>query len=89
MAGLKSLAIVSNLSESVKIDGTRCAIRVTTSASSTITVERSIDNSNFSAIPDISLTVNGSDEINLIDIVPGQFLRVRSTAAMSDCKILS
>lgn len=89
MPGLKNLVIVSNLSESAKIDGTKCAIRVTTSESSTITIERSIDNTNFSAIPDLSLTVDGSDELNLIDIVPGQFLRVRSSAEMTECKILS
>lgn len=88
MSTLKNLAIESNLSESVKIDGVKCAIQVTTSASSTITVERSIDNNNFSEIPDVSLTVDGIDEMNLVDIVPGQFLRVRSTATMTSCKIL-
>jgi len=89
MSGLKNLVIVSNLSESVKVDGTRAAIKVKTSESSTITFERSVDNIDFSEIPDISLTVDGTYEDNLVDFVPGQFLRVRSTGEMTECKILS
>ena len=88
MATLKELGITANLSDAVKVDGSKCAIRVTTSASSTVTVERSIDGTNFSTITDVTWTVNGSDEINLVDIMPGQFLRVRSTATMTVCKIL-
>lgn len=89
MATLKKLEITNNVSEPVRIDGHRCAIRVTTTEASEITVERSIDGTNFSLIPDLSFTVNDtSDEFNLVDIVNGQWLRVSSTGEMTLCKIL-
>jgi len=88
MATLKTLTIEENVSEPVQINGNNCAVRVTTTESATITVQRSIDNVNFSEIPELSLTVDGSDEFNLSDIVPGQYLRVHSSAEMTLCKIL-
>jgi hypothetical protein len=89
MATLKDLSIAGNVSEPVRIDGTRCAIRVTTTEASTITVERSIDGANFSLVSDFSLAVdNTSDEFNLVDVVFGQWLKVKSTGEMTVCKIL-
>lgn len=89
MATLKTLAIVANVSEAVRIDAGRCAIRVTTTENSNITVSRSVDGTNFSVIPDIILAVNNtSNEFNLVDIVPGQWLKVNSSGAMTECKIL-
>lgn len=90
MATLKTLVITNKVTEAVRIDSNSCAIRVTTTEASVITVERSLDGNNFSVIPDVSLTVNNaSDEMNLTDIVPGQWLRVVSTGMMTLCKILS
>lgn len=88
MALLKNLQITANLSEAAQLLQSKCVIQVTTSASSTITFERSIDGVNFSAIPDVSLAANGVAEINLDGFVRGQWLRVRSTATMTSCKIL-
>jgi len=88
MSTLKDLAIVANVSAAVQVNSESCAIRVVTSASSTITVQRSIDGVNFTDIPDVSLVVNGTDEMNLNGIVKGQYLKVSSTAAMTSCKIL-
>jgi uncharacterized protein (DUF39 family) len=88
MGTLKTLGIVANVSEGVQVNANICAVRVLTSASSTITVEQSIDGTNYSAIADISLTIDGPGEFNLSDIVPGQYIRVVSTATMTDCKIL-
>lgn len=88
MGTLKTLGITDNVSDGVQVNSNLCAIRVITSASSTVTVEQSIDGTNYSAIADISLTINGAGEFNLSDIVPGQYLRVKSTAVMTSCKIL-
>lgn len=86
---LKDLIITDNVSEAVKVENEKCSILVTTSASSTVTFERSLDGTNFSTIPDVSLTVNSAtDQINLADIIPGQFLRVKSSGTMTACKIL-
>jgi len=89
MGALNSLKITENVTEGVRIDGKRCVVRVTTTEASTITFLRSVDGTDFFLIPDLTWTVdNTTDEINLIDIVPGQWLKVSSTGAMTLCKIL-
>lgn len=89
MSTLKDLAIVANTSAPAQLNGTGCAVKVTTTEASTITVERSVDGTNFKEIPEISFAVNGSEEFNLTDFVPGQYVRVVSTGAMTVCKVLS
>jgi hypothetical protein len=88
MATLKTLVITNKVTEAVRIDSESCAIMVTTTEASTVTVERSVDGNVFAIIPNVSLVVNGSDGLNLTDIVPGQWLRVTSTGAITLCKIL-
>lgn len=89
MTTLQDLAIVANVSGPARVAGTACAIRVTTTEASTITFERSIDGTNFYEIPDISKTLNNAtDEYNLVDFAPGQFVRVVSTGEMTVCKVL-
>lgn len=89
MTTLQDLAIVANVSAPARVVGNACAIRVTTSDASTITFQRSVDGTNFYAIPDISKTLNNAtDEYNLVDFAPGQFVRVASTGTMTACKVL-
>lgn len=86
---MKTLAVADNVSESFQANGNVAAARITTSASSTIVVERSIINSDFVAVPDLSWTINGTDEFNITDLVEGQFIRIKATAGtMTDVKIL-
>lgn len=88
MATLKTLEITNKVTEAIRVDAKSCAILVVTSEASNITVERSADGTNFSLIPDLTLAVNGTGEMNLIDIIEGQWLRVTSTGAITTCKIL-
>jgi hypothetical protein len=86
---LKTLAVTDNVSESFQANGTTAAVRVTTSEASTITVERSIVNADFVAVPDLSWSIDGTDEFNVVDLVEGQFLRVKATAGvMTAVKVL-
>ncbi len=86
---LKTLAVAGNVSASFKANGPVVAVRVTTTVSSTIVVERSIVDADFKTVPDLSWTINGTDEFNISDLVEGQFLRIKATAGtMTDVKIL-
>jgi hypothetical protein len=88
MTTLQDLAIVANISAPARVIGNVCALRVTTTEASTITFQRSVDGTTFFDIPDISKALDGTDEYNLVDFAPGQFVRVKSTGEMTACKVL-
>lgn len=88
MATTKQLTITNNVTEGVQINAKSCAIMVTTAAAADITVSRSVDGTNFAAIADVVWAVNGTDVINLTDIIKGQYLKVSASAEMTLCKIL-
>ena len=89
MTTLQDLAIVANISSPARVIGSSCALRVTTIEASTITFQRSVDGTTFFDIPDISKTLNNAtDEYNLVDFAPGQFVRVKSSGTMTACKVL-
>lgn len=83
-----SLAIVANVSAGFRLSSESCCFQITTTEASTITVERSIDGVAYSEVPDYSLAANGTVEDNLVDFKRGQFVRFKSTGAMTSCKIL-
>lgn len=85
---LRTLAIENNVSEGLQATDSIVVFRVSTSASATVTVQRSIDNQIFHAIPDLSFTIDGTDEIQLADCKRGQFLRVSADANLTEVKAL-
>lgn len=89
MATLTTCRITDKVTEKVRVNSETIAVRVTTTEASTITVESSVDGETFAEIADYSASVNGTAELHLTDFVPGEFVKVKSTGAMTVCKILT
>ncbi len=90
MEQLQDLTVAENVSSAFNANDRDVAIKVTTSESSTIVIHRSIDNTDFRVIPDLSWTIDGIDEINLTDCKKGQFYKVVATAGvMTAAKVLA
>lgn len=82
------LKVTDNVSEP-GIATNHVACEVTVKGAAIVKFERSIDNINFYEIPDISLIFDkaGTDLINLIDFVHGQYFRVTANDNLVSVKI--
>lgn len=79
------------VSQSIKLNAVCASVAVELSAAGSITIERSLDGVNFSAVSEFSksLTAAGIVEFGLSDIAIGQQLRFVTTVLPTSIKVLA
>ena len=75
-------------SKGVPLEGDKAAVQLKTLAAGTITVERAVNGQDFTPVPDFSEPIDGVGEFNIINAMPGQFIRIVSTVEVEAANIL-
>ena len=77
------------VSPGVCIEGTGAAVQITTALAATVTVQRAVNAKDFTTVPDFTVNVNGLNEFNISNAMPGQYIRIASTVVPTRCNILT
>lgn len=76
-------------SAKVQLDHDKAAVQVKTAGPGTITVERAVNGVDFTAVPDFEESIDGVGEFNIVNAMPGQFIRIVSTVEVVAANVLT
>lgn len=76
-------------SPKVQLDHDKAAVQVKTNGAGNITVERAVNGQDFTAVPDFDEAIDGVGEFNIVNAMPGQFIRIVSTVEVVAANVLT
>lgn len=76
-------------SRKVQLDHDKAAVQIKTNGAGTITVERAVNGQDFTPVPDFDEAIDGVGEFNIVNAMPGQFIRIVSTVEVFAINILT
>lgn len=76
-------------SPKVQLENDKAAVQLKTVGAGIVTVERAVNGQDFSPVPDFEEPIDGLGEFNIVNAMPGQFIRIVSTVEVVAINVLT